>query len=94
MKINKIVWLEPVVDKLASKHHVVPSEVEEVLKKSRHFFFVEEGDYQGEDVYVAMGQTRTGRYLAVFFIYKKNREALVLSARDMTHKEVRRYGKK
>jgi len=30
----------------------------------------------------------------VFFIYKKNRIALVTSSRDMTVKERKRYGKK
>ena len=43
---------------------------------------------------MALGQTDAGRYLAVLFIYKKTKEALVLSARDMADKERKLYGKK
>lgn len=35
-----------------------------------------------------------GRCLAVWFIYKTNQEALVLSAREMDEKERKSYGKK
>jgi len=56
--------------------------------------FVEKGDVAGENVYLALGQTESGRYLSVFFIYKKNKEALVLSARDMARKERRYYAKR
>ena len=43
---------------------------------------------------MALGQTNAGRYLAVLFIYKKTKEALILSARDMAKKERRQYAKK
>lgn len=56
--------------------------------------FVEKGDVSEEDVYLALGQTESGRYLSVFFIYKKNKDALVISARDMAKKERRRYAQK
>ncbi len=46
------------------------------------------------NVYRALGQTDAGRYLAVFFVYKGDRKALTISARDMDGKERRRYGKK
>lgn len=42
-------------------------------------------------MYACMGQTKSGRYLIVFFIYKKDGRALILSARDMTPAERRRY---
>ena len=58
------------------------------------FRFVEKGERKGEDVYVALGQTTAGRYLSVLFIYKKTREVLILSARDMARKEKMIYGKK
>jgi uncharacterized DUF497 family protein len=41
-----------------------------------------------------MGQTDSGRYLIVFFIHKKDNRALILSARDMTSAERKRYEKK
>jgi uncharacterized DUF497 family protein len=47
----------------------------------------------GENVYRALGQTDGGRYLAVFFIYKRDRKALPISARDMDGKERKGYGK-
>lgn len=94
MKIEGIMWLRDVVDKIASKHHVETYEVEEVFSRRPKFRFVEKGEREGEDVYLALGQSGAGRYLAVLFIYKKTAEALVLSARDMTRKERRRYGKK
>jgi hypothetical protein len=40
-----------------------------------------------------MGQTQSGRYLIIFFILKKKRDALVLSAREMTRAERKRYEK-
>ena len=94
MRIEGIIWLRDVVDKLISKHHVETHEVEEVLNSKPKIRFVEKGDREGEDVYLALGQTDAGRYLAILFIYKKTREALILSARDMATKERRRYGRK
>jgi hypothetical protein len=82
------------VDKLAWKHGVDPIEVEEVLDNQPKIRFVQKGDRKGEDVYLALGQTFAGRYLAVFFVYKKTKEALLLSARDMADKERKQYGKK
>ena len=94
MLIESIVWLSNVVDKLAVKHHVESSEVEEVLDNEPKIRFMEKGVRKGEDVYLALGQTDAGRYLAVMFIYKKTKEALILSARDMANKERRKYEKK
>ena len=68
--------------------------MQELLRGHPKVYFVEKGDVVGEDVYLALGQTESGRYLSVFFIYKKNKNALVLSARDMAQKERRRYEKR
>jgi len=95
VKIEGVIWLSDVVEKLASKHHVDTAEVEEAVLNDRpKFRFVEKGMRTGEDVYMALGQTNAGRYLAVLFIYKRTKEALPLSARDMAPKERKRYGKK
>jgi uncharacterized DUF497 family protein len=48
---------------------------------------VQRGHVKGEDVYLALGQTDAGRYLAVFFIYKKTHDVIVISARDMDDRE-------
>jgi uncharacterized DUF497 family protein len=94
MKINGIIWLRNVIDKLLWKHHVTTDEVEEVFSRSPRYRFVEEGDVEGEDLYSALGRTEAGRYLTVYFLHKVTGEALVISARDMTKKERRLYGKK
>lgn len=41
-----------------------------------------------------MGQTDAGRYLVTYFVPKMTGEALIVSARDMTDKEKKSYGKK
>ena len=94
MRINGIIWLRDVIDKLAFKHRVEQEEVEEVFDNRPKFRFLEKGERAGEDVYVALGQSNAGRYLAVMFIYKKSKDALILSARTMAPKERRLYGKK
>jgi uncharacterized DUF497 family protein len=88
------VWLEQIVEKLLWKHRVQQVEVREVLAKRPRFFFVEKGHRVGEDLYAALGQTDAGRYLIVFFIYTKDRRALILSARNMTDSERNRYERK
>ena len=81
-------------DKLESKHNVLPHELEEVLFNQPRISFVEKGNKKGEDMYLGLGQSDDGRYLAIFFIFKKNRVALIVSARDMDDKERKRYAKK
>jgi len=94
MKIEGIIWLRDIVDKLAYKHQVEPYEVEEVFDNRPKIRFFEKGKRAGENVYLALGQSDAGRYLIILFIYKKTKESLILSARDMTKKERRQYGRK
>ena len=94
MRIAGFTWREDVVDKLAWKHNVTTEEIQEVFDNRPRIERIERGHFQGEDVYVAFGRTNAGRYLTVIFIYKKNRCALINTARDMTRKERRRYGRK
>lgn len=42
-------------------------------------------------MYAALGRTKAGRYLMVYFIYKTTKEALIVTARDMTRKERKIY---
>jgi uncharacterized DUF497 family protein len=42
----------------------------------------------------AYGQTEAGRYIIVFFVLKRGRQALVISARDMDGKERKTYGRR
>lgn len=93
MNIDEVIWQPQFVEKLASKHGVKTTEVEEVLTNRPHFLFASKGNRSGEDVYSAMGQTGAGRYLIVIFILKPHQRALVISARDMDRKERRYYGR-
>ncbi len=63
----------------------------EVLENKPKFRFVEKGHHKGENVYAALGQTYEGRYLIIFFVYKRNGRALIISARDMTKSERKLY---
>jgi len=93
LKIDGLVWFDDIIDKLIRKHNVQQNEVREVLSSKPHFRFVEKGHRTGENVYAALGQTFNGRYLIVFFVYKPNKRALILSARDMTKTERKLYEK-
>jgi uncharacterized DUF497 family protein len=94
VRIEEIIWLDTIIEKLAVKHGVDPDEVEEVLRNKPKFRFVEKGDRKNEDVYLALGRTNAGRYLTVLFIQKPFAQALILSARDMADKERKMYGRK
>lgn len=94
MRIVDITWLPHIVDKLAWKHGVTPEEVDEVLFGQPLFRKVQKGHVPGEDLYAAFGQTESGRYLIVLFVYKLTREALIVSARDMDSAERRIYGRR
>lgn len=91
MRISGVIWLEEIEEKLYSKHSVTPAEVIEALENHPQFRFVEKGHRAEENVYLALAQTDAGRYLIVFFVYKVDRRALILSARDMTRTERRQY---
>ena len=93
MKVTGIIWLRDVVDKLLWKHNVTTDEVEETFSGSPRYRFIESGDVEGENLHTALGQTEAGRYLTVYFVHKKTGEALIISARDMTRKERRTYGR-
>ena len=94
MRLTEIIWLEYVIEKLDIKHHVQPYEVKEVLDARPYFRFIEKGHRSGENVYAAFGQTEAGRYLSVFFVHKLDSQALILTARDMTHAERVRYNQR
>jgi len=95
LKITRIIWLRQYAIKLEAKHGVYPDEVRQVLIGTPRIYRKERGKTrESEYLYVAFGQSDSGRYLAVFFILKSGDEALIISARDMTSKERKRHGKK
>lgn len=91
MKIKSLIWLDDIIAKLEQKHLVQEDEVEQVFANQPWFRFAEKGHRPGEHAYAAFGQTDAGRYLIVFFVYKTDRRALVISARDMTQTERKTY---
>jgi len=94
INIDDIIWFEAIVQKLAWKHNVLPIEVEELLSGQCKIFNKESGRVEGEHLYNALGQTKNGRYLSVFFIRKLNSKVLIVTARDMNKSERKRYDKK
>ena len=94
MKIEGFIWYDDITEKLERKHDVHQYEVREIFVNRPQFRFVEKGHRSGENVYSASGQTVAGRYLIIFFIYKKDKHALILSARDMTNAERKKYKEK
>jgi len=94
LEIADLIITAEILDKLNWKHNVKETEVREVLLNAPKYRFIEKGRFNGEHLYLALGKTNSGRYLSVFFIYKKNKKALIITARDMTGKERKRYEKK
>lgn len=94
MNIEDFIWLPDIVEKLIVKHGITQDEVEDIFYNQPRFRFVEKGHRKDEDVYAALGQTDSGRYVIVIFIYKYKDIALILSARDMDKKERRLYERK
>ena len=82
------------MQKLIWKQSVETKEVREIFLNNPKFRLIEKGHRKDENVYAAFGQTDAGRYLACYFVYKKDNRALVLSARNMTDAEKKRYGRK
>lgn len=94
MFIREIIIPESVSDKIWIKHHVENFEVHEIFHNHPRFVFREKGmTVKGEDLYTALGRTRAGRYLIIFFSYKLNEDALLVTARDMTKSERTYYAK-
>jgi uncharacterized DUF497 family protein len=95
MQIDYIVCPDVIEEKLAKKHRVSLREARQALLNRPRMRFAEKGHIEGEDVYAAFGKTFGGRYLAVFFVYKPSvNTAIIISARDMSQKERKSYGRK
>jgi uncharacterized DUF497 family protein len=91
MRLYEVIWKDKFVDKIEHKHRVTTDEVEQILFSKPYTRQAEKGRVQGENLYVAYGQTEAGRYLVVFFVHKYQTAALPISARDMTQSERRYY---
>ncbi|WP_031385813.1 BrnT family toxin [Desulfonatronum thiodismutans] len=94
MFIESFIWYRDIIDKLMWKHGVTRLEVEEVFQNKPKFKMIEKGKIKNENIYSARGQSESGRFLSVIFIYKRTKEALIVTAREMDAKERRNYDKK
>lgn len=95
MRIDIIVCPQHIEEKLQTKHNVTGREAHQLLLNQPRIRFAEQGYTEGDDIYAAFGQTFGGRYLSVFFIYKPaTKTAIIISARDMSDKERKAYGRK
>ena len=61
MRLNEVIWKEQFIIKLEEKHRVFTDEVEDVLFNKPFVRRIEKGHVQGEDLYIAYGQTESGR---------------------------------
>jgi uncharacterized protein len=91
--IRAIIWLDEILEKVQRKHHVSADEVRAILVGRAQFRFVEKGHRRGEDLYSAASRTGAGRYLVVLFVYRRDKAAVVVTAREMTPTERRLYAK-
>ncbi len=78
-----------ILEKIEVKHGLQWEEVEEVFEGKMRIFRTHRRDQYGESRYLALGRTKAGRYLTVFFIGVPPDQAKVLTARDMDEKERR-----
>jgi len=69
------------------------AEAEETLLSRPVVRRMVKGHVCGEDVYAALAQVASGRYLIVFFIDKRRGVAMPISARDMNPAERKYYAK-
>lgn len=77
-------WDEGNEDKIWELHRVTRDEVEEVFHSHP---LVRKA---AENKYYVFGQTESGRYLFIVFVWKPNRVVRVITARDMDESE--RFG--
>ena len=84
MKIFDFHWDIKTIAKIIDKHNVFPSEVEEVYQLDPLIL-------SGQDLYYALGQTHAGRYLFVVFRKSAKHKIKIISAREMTKTEKKRF---
>jgi uncharacterized DUF497 family protein len=71
LKIEDLIWLNEIREKIVHKHNVREQEVIEVFDQRPYFRFVEKGHRKNENVYSTLGRTQAGRLLSVFFVTRR-----------------------
>ncbi|MCK5507509.1 MAG: hypothetical protein KAI50_03190 [Desulfobacterales bacterium] len=67
MVIEGFIWFTDIIDKIEGKHRLNVCEVESVFSRTPVFSKIEKGHIKDENLYRALGQTDSGRYISVFF---------------------------
>ncbi len=83
-------WDSHNADKIWLKHHVSPSECEQVFFNLPLVVTDDVKHSEQENRFFALGQTDAERFLFIVFTIRKNK-IRVISARDMSRKERRAY---
>ena len=84
MRISEFDWNEGNEEHIA-RHGVDPSEVEEVFRRNPQIQRGRAG------AYLAWGQSAVGRYLLVVFVRREDGLVRVLTSRDMSEREKKRF---
>ncbi|MHB1042473.1 MAG: BrnT family toxin [Eubacteriales bacterium] len=93
MQILRIRWAQDRIDHIA-KHRLKPYEVEEAAFNDPFAVVKKVGvSYRNrnEYIYVLLGRSEAGKYIAFFFIPKKQGPAYPVTAREMDESERRLY---
>ena len=85
MVIEEIAWDDEIILHIA-KHGVEPEEVEETCFEGSPYIL--NAKYNR---YLALGQSQSGRYLAIVFVYLGQNKAKIITARAMSQSERNLY---
>jgi uncharacterized protein len=85
-------WDTANIEKLWRRHHVTPTECEEVFFDDDTLVLYDSEHSYDEDPYHALGRTAMGRLLFIVFTVR-GRRIRPLSARDMTRHEQAAYAR-
>ena len=88
MQIKGFDWDEVNTSHIELRHGVKPEEAEEVFIQKYLLLKAKYGRYN------ALGYTLAGRLLSVIFEYQGKEIARILTARDMTKKEIRYFNRR
>lgn len=91
MKIVEIIWEEWHVEHITDKHNVGPWEVEEACFEDENNIVLKgKGGRRGR-LYYILGKTTGGRHLHIVVKSLEKGKAKVITARNMSEAEKRRY---
>ena len=88
MRPKTLTWSGKVESHIA-RHEVNKDEVEQVLQGEP---LILKG--RGQNLYLALGRTHSGRLLTVAYVIKRDETGFVLTGREMAPKERRLYRRK